>query len=144
MPHASIILLQSSILDNQSIINRYLSVADDVLRQLQKLKIDVAVTAIVKNIPDYAKLDLIDNLISLCSLNRKDGTSADFDTYTREILAQFSINERFCILAHTNLLSSIDKTTIEDIDSLLSMHFYEVIHDTLVHGNDNGGASCQI
>ena len=141
MSHASDILLQSTILDNNSIIKRYSSTIDDTLKHLQNLKIDVAVTAIVKNIPDYAKLDLIDNLISLCSITRKDGTITDFDTYTRKILAQFSINEQLSILAHTDL-SSIDRTTFEEVESLLAMHFYKTVHDILVKGIHDGDLPC--
>lgn len=144
MSHASTILLQSNILDNQSIIKRYLSVVDEVLKQLQALKIDVAITAVVKNIPNYAQLDLVDNLISLCKLTRKDGTTTDLDTYSKEALAQFSINEQLCILAHTDL-SSVD-IIVEEITYLLSINFYDIVHNTLINGttDNNGGASCQI
>ena len=144
MLHASTILLQSNILDNQAIIKRYLSVVDEVLKQLQTLKIDVAVTTIVKNIPNYTQLELIENLISLCRLTRKDGTITDFDTYAKELLAQFSINEQFCILAHTDL-SSVNNN-VEDVASSLALHFYDVIHNFLVSGaiENNGGVACQI
>lgn len=144
MLHASTILLQSNILDNQSIIKRYLSVVDEVLKQLQALKIDVAVATIVKNIPNYTQIELVENLISLCRLTRKDGTTTDFDTYAKELLAQFSINEQFCILAHTDL-SSVNNN-VEDVASLLALHFYDVIHNSLVSGaiENNGGVACQI
>ncbi len=144
MLHASTILLQSNTLDNQTIIKRYLSVVDEVLKQLQALKIDVAVTTVVKNIPNYTQIELIENLISLCRLTRKDGTTTDFDTYAKELLSQFSINEQFCILAHTDL-SSVNNN-VEDVASLLALHFYDVIHNSLISSatENNGGVSCQI
>lgn len=49
MSHASTILLYSDILDNQAIINHYLSVIDNVLKRLQTLKINIMKSIIVNN-----------------------------------------------------------------------------------------------
>ena len=141
MSHAYTILLHSVVLDNQLIIGRYSTIIVDTLQRLQNLKIDVAISAIVKNIPDYDRLDLVDNILSLCHLAKDDGTSIDFDSYTRDAIERFSFNEQLCILAHTDLLS-IDKP-IEDVESLLSKHFYQAIHNNLVQGSLVRGTSVQ-
>jgi hypothetical protein len=42
----------------------------DTLKHLQNLKIDIAVSAIVKNIPDYEWLDLVDKIAYPISKNK--------------------------------------------------------------------------
>lgn len=132
MSHANYILLQSKVLEMDSIINKFSRLIDNVLAQLKEEKLHKSVASIIKCIPEEDKLGLISGLIqSKCqSLNVYDeSTDENTDNCNSKVLSLLSLNEQFYVLAHANL--DLVRPKVEVPNSIFVDLVYTIIRDRL-------------